>query len=505
MSDLLLKSKLLFKVLSIFGVISILICLSSITILHIVINLDHHKPKLIQSLIYNSYDKPIQDIIYSPNKDCYNPYTTLVFDKWEGLLKVCSNDECYYDTGNLNNSLIEKSSVNIKIWNKNQFCVSFLDLSHYTLVGKDEQCPINQKRCGYLDNNTILCSLPTYLCPINYINIQNNRSEYSNDTNIKLENNKTLVVSREKSNGLILNSFKISEGPPCIDNHYKNLLFTTFPSDPYFYRTKCPIQFNEEIEDKTYNLLDSGNYLELLIENNIFKRNDSFLIENNTFNHNINLYTKMGYLGINSLCFQKINFYNQSFSEFIKSRLSRIQNDINSIPNSKIELNVALIISYFIILTTLMYVIIICVSLNCKPQYYILLYFILAFLLKVIIVFTIYYGFRKDFIKYLSEITDNPSIKCLEDSFNLELEIYIKSNKNEYFLLNISLLIYLSSLALDGIFILIVIPLFYLFKKKRSYAELKDEERYSSQISSSNRHSKIGIPNININIPDFKN
>ena len=36
MSDLLLKSKLLFKVLSIFGVISILICLSSITILHIV-------------------------------------------------------------------------------------------------------------------------------------------------------------------------------------------------------------------------------------------------------------------------------------------------------------------------------------------------------------------------------------------------------------------------------------------------------------------------------------
>ena len=213
----------------------------------------------------------------------------------------------------------------------------------------------------------------------------------------------------------------------------------------------------------------------------------------------------MGYLGINSLCFQKINFYNQSFSEFIKSRLSRIQNDINSIPNSKIELNVALIISYFIILTTLMYVIIICVSLNCKPQYYILLYFILAFLLKVIIVFTIYYGFRKDFIKYLSEITDNPSIKCLEDSFNLELEIYIKSNKNEYFLLNISLLIYLSSLALDGIFILIVIPLFYLFKKKRSYAELKDEERYSSQISSSNRHSKIGIPNININIPDFKN
>ena len=79
----------------------------------------------------------------------------------------------------------------------------------YKLVEKIKRCPRKYKKCGYIDKVTILCTPIKNKCPFNSLKIENTVNDSLNDSFITLENNKTVVFSRENPDGFILNSFNL--------------------------------------------------------------------------------------------------------------------------------------------------------------------------------------------------------------------------------------------------------------------------------------------------------
>ena len=82
-------------------------------------------------------------------------------------------------------------SYNFNVWDSNYLCgdnnnnnyIYYLNLS----VGEGENCPLNYKKCGYLDTlNNIMCIEEELDCPINKIIINNNSNYNENNKDIHL-------------------------------------------------------------------------------------------------------------------------------------------------------------------------------------------------------------------------------------------------------------------------------------------------------------------------------
>jgi len=83
---------------------------------------------------------------------------------------------------------------------------SYQNLTKYT-VKKGENCPINKKQCGYLNEYLILCLNDTDICPINDIIIKN-KSTFSVDNiaynHIQFMDDKYIHYTNEKTDNKII-------------------------------------------------------------------------------------------------------------------------------------------------------------------------------------------------------------------------------------------------------------------------------------------------------------
>ena len=490
MSNKINKSKLLFRLLLLIGILSILICLSMCILLDINRNIKFPlQYKLFQILIHNSYNDPIYEIVHTPTQLCNYPYIPLAFDRWEGIRKVCKG-KCWYDTDNINHTSFHDFRTDIKIWNYKEYCIKYMDDSMYKLVEKIKRCPRKYKKCGYIDKVTILCTPIKNKCPFNSLKIENTVNDSLNDSFITLENNKTVVFSRENPDGFILNSFKTSEAQPCIDKIYHNRVFSTFRSDLYYNRNKCVTQLRGENEDSTYRMIDSTNYLHLLLENNILRGEGIRDIKNNLLDHHINLYARMGYFGINTLCFKKLNKDKEPLTYFVNNKIIRLRKDILLGRLEGHYTEYIYLLSYLNGVIIIVYMIILCVSDSRKTDNYIMIFFIWSFFIKLLILYIVKNCLILGFEKYHSRIINNPTMKCGDESFNYELEFYMKPIEETSYLLNSCLILNYFSLGIDFIYVIILIIKLYLQRKNLRYLKLKkDDYIENSQVDSETKNT----------------
>ena len=292
---------------------------------------------------WNAY--PIIDIVSTNKSVCPLGYDILINDKFPGFKKgcYCNNtgelflDSCKdIDGFELScQGISEIKKEKYKIYRKSILCGKRTLNDYFKLLKENlvrrRDCEAGYKNCGIIDSkNYKLCLPENENCPINMIHFidenDNFMSNYDfNFTKINLDQNKTLIFTRDNIKGKILIEFKIEDGPPCADPLFTNSQtnFTKFKLHPKFSQDQCSPLQSDLNYDERYEELDRYSY-DLILEQNHIKDKlitISALNYQNTIINQTSLFSR-NYINFDKQCLinlnEKIKYYygeNNNFNE----------------------------------------------------------------------------------------------------------------------------------------------------------------------------------------------
>lgn len=278
-------------------------------------------------------DLPLSDLEYS--KYCSDEKFLLSIYTVPGTVSGCScvNVSNYiYKQGNkhlvfkgkckTNNtlngciSISNYSSVNLNKWHSKVFCSKKYTSSNgykkyfKNSVGKDEKCENGYKNCGKLDDmGNYLCLPKNESCPVNDIQILNEKNDNLTDYEFYKIGNKYLYFTNKSIDKPIITKLKAAEGKLCNSRGYYHTYYPQFILDENFEKYGCRYKIMESMFDESISKLDSITKNELYLDNNLSmysRYNDSCDYPYYSLNAEIFLYSKR-YIGFNKKCLKENN------------------------------------------------------------------------------------------------------------------------------------------------------------------------------------------------------
>ena len=247
------------------------ICCSYILILSFFVHYEKIDLTDLKSITENLYDSPIINITLPVNGKCNNSKKIKLGEhKTKTMHCICKEKfhlgMCSYEEirNGCKTSEPRKKSY-IYNWDGNQFCTKTYNIPYVNLIDNiinyNEFCKEGFKNCGFIDTlKHKLCLIKSDICPVNNIEISNNKNPSNNKFNYQtliLKKNKYLHFTNEDVNNNIISSLN-------------------------FLKEKD--QLKHRFNKKRYNFLDKE------LKKNLFEDNKLYISEENFNNSNISLY-----------------------------------------------------------------------------------------------------------------------------------------------------------------------------------------------------------------------
>jgi hypothetical protein len=301
----------------------------------------------LQGVGSNWINAPIMSI-NNENLICRTGEDNLIDDKWYGTTEgcYCPNSLDFFIGALREGSCRDKrdsllfcsnvrpvAPINYTTWRGRQLCVirkpgTYIDL---IIAQNDKSCPMDHKSCGIVDTlNNVLCIPNNSECPMNEIKVQPSNAEIPNDKKyyvIKADG-ANFLFSNENKKGTIINQFKISDNQPCILPYFENMSGNLYLLDAMKKRNKCYRGIGDQVEDKTYEKIDSYNKRNLFNDNqliNILNTLPEFPLKD--YNVPTNLYVRE-YVGVNPACMRELK--QSGNSKTILDQLINMESDMNT-------------------------------------------------------------------------------------------------------------------------------------------------------------------------------
>ena len=206
--------------------------------------------RILNNLFIKDFN-PVQKITLSRNQCQEKNMYSLINYTFPGIREGCYNTKSHNielgqcSTNNENFQNVEKiDKKNFTIWRNKILCAKYFeyDSSYYKLIDYNKtDCDKGYKACGTINKEAtkerirkILCIKSNLECPLNFIKITNDISQYNNsdDNNIySFENGYYLITSNKNVSNGIITKIKIAEGEyPCYERGKYSNTSSQFPT-----------------------------------------------------------------------------------------------------------------------------------------------------------------------------------------------------------------------------------------------------------------------------------
>lgn len=239
---------------------------------------------------------PIKKLSLGRNK-CQESESYALFNySFSGIKEICVNTslflvDCSKSEGNQKVEEIPSKTMNI--WRNKIMCVNHFteeEQKSFQLENSKDDCEEGYKQCGFINKNTNttkiikkFCIKEKYDCPLNFIKITNDISEFENQEDIynilSFDDDYYLVTSNKKTDNSIIIDVAISEGEyPCYEKKKYSSITPQFPGLNNYNNFNCTQKNSSEIEkdlikywgyDTRYTKFDTLSKENVLIENDL--------------------------------------------------------------------------------------------------------------------------------------------------------------------------------------------------------------------------------------------
>ena len=240
--------------------------------------------RILNNLFIRNFN-PIQAISLNRNSCQEKDLFPIVNYTFQGIPESCYDADSNTVEKNLcpkkQDNLIDIEEIPNKIftiWRNKIICGKYFeyDKSFYQLRNINKDCEEGYVKCGHINKNEknlhkILCVKDTIECPLNFIEITNDTSKYTDEYKINsFENGYYLVTSNKIIDNGIITKIKISEGIyPCYErNKYSNTTpqFPTINNEQNFNCSNGNIDENTEDKNFEFRSLVEENRSQLISE-----------------------------------------------------------------------------------------------------------------------------------------------------------------------------------------------------------------------------------------------
>lgn len=232
--------------------------------------------RIINSVFIKDFN-PIQTISLGRNLCQEKDMFSLINYTFPGIQKFCYNTytrkietDCTEGKTNISN-IEEIQDKNFTIWRNKIMCTKYFEYNNstYKFIQYDEEadCGSDYKKCGTLNENQninlykILCVKNNIECPLNFIEITNDKTPYESSTDYDIksfENGYYLITSNKKTSNGIITKIKIAEGEyPCYERDRYSNTTSQFPKINNLEYFNCSSNSNNKsTEESELRLLD---------------------------------------------------------------------------------------------------------------------------------------------------------------------------------------------------------------------------------------------------------
>jgi hypothetical protein len=299
-------------------------------------------------------DNLIDDVWHGTTEGCYCPHS---LDLFYGALRegACRSKR---DSTLFCSDVSPVTPIKYSAWRGRQLCAKRQQGTYMDLIisQNDKSCPMDYKPCGIVDTlKNVLCFPNNLDCPMNEVKVQSSDVAIPNDKNYSVvkAGGVNFLFSNENIKGKIVNQFKISDGQPCIIPYFESIKGNLYLLDAMKSRNTCSKGVGDQVEDKSYVMIDTYNKRNLFNDNqltNLLNTLPEFPLNN--YNVPTNLYVKE-YIGINPSCLNNIK--QSGNSQNVMNQLNNMESDMGTTLTLSIVTMILEIISLFFVIAYVCY------------------------------------------------------------------------------------------------------------------------------------------------------